>query len=143
MKTLLAFLMITCGAANADVLATDITNMDMIDLNVESSSLSLALQYPGPNISGLCGVEIRANSQGRDKLIHNLLYGVTITNDLGVNPIISIKNDMTILIDLSEASGTYTTQFSIKTFDGVSLKEAIRKTLGENRIVKLVGVTCS
>jgi len=142
MKTLLVFLMITCGAANASQLATDISNVELIDLNIESSSINIQLQYPGPMISGLCGVEIRADSHGRHKAIESLLYGVTIANVIGVEPIVSVKNDMTILIDLTEASGTYVTQFSIQTFDGVSLKEAIRKTIGEDRIVKLIGVSC-
>lgn len=119
-----------------------ITNTGLINLAVDAPTISLVLPYPGPNISGLCGVEIRADSYNRQKSIKNLLAALSVRKDLGATPIVSLKNNMTVLIDLSAASGSYGTWFSIRTKNGDSLSDTIKATLGDSRLVVLVGVRC-
>ena len=130
------------GAAQAATQATDISNVSVINLSIEQSSLSLTIPYPGHMISGLCGIEIRSDSPGRAASIANLLADLEINKDFGVDPVITVKNDKTILLDFSAAAGGYGTWFSIKTKDGSTLKQKIKQKLGPQRTVILIGVTC-
>ncbi|MES2769680.1 MAG: hypothetical protein V4596_11105 [Bdellovibrionota bacterium] len=121
----------------------NISNTDMISLQTNKSEMSLAVSYPGSDISGVCGVEIRADSYNRHQSIANLLSAIKVVNNMGVDPVVSIQNEMTILMDLRAAKWGYGTWFSIHTKNGKSLKEVILETLGENRTVVLVGVSCT
>lgn len=146
MKKIMALLIVSIsmvGSAQASVPEVmNISNTDMINLQTNDSKMSLSVQYPGPEISGVCGVEIRADSYNRHISIAGLLNAIEVVNDLGIAPVVSVQNDMTVLMDLSSAKWAYGTWFSIHTKNGKSLKEVILETLGENRKVVLVAVGC-
>ena len=139
---LLATLLVGSLAHASTAQSIDISNTSVISLSNQQPSMSFVLAYPGPRISGLCGVEVRADSHGQAKTIGDLLAALDVKNDLGVEPKVILKNDRTILLDLSAATGGFGTWFSLHTKDGSALEDTIDKTLGPNRTVILLGVTC-
>lgn len=120
----------------------DIKNTDRIDLQMDVSSATFGVLYPGSDISGLCGVEIRADSFGREKSIQTFLDSLEVVKTLGVFPKVSKSNDMTITIDLSDAVDSFGTWFLLKTKSGQTFRDVIVQTLGEGRTVVLIGKTC-
>ena len=120
-----------------------ITNTNTINLSVKQPLIELGLSYPGPQISSLCGVELRGDSYGRGtSSMQDFFNAIIIKGMLGVEPVVMVKNRMTIDIDLSAAIGSYGTWFSIETKDGSSLKDTIIQTLGTSRTVVIVGTVC-
>lgn len=120
-----------------------ITNTNTINLSVKQPLIELGLSYPGPQISSLCGVELRADSYGRGtSSMQDFFNAIIIKGTLGIEPVVIVKNRMTIDIDLSAAIGSYGTWFSIETKDGSSLKDTILETLGTSRTVVIVGTVC-
>lgn len=119
-----------------------ISNVSLTNLAVESNELGLSVSYPGPSISGICGVEIRADNYNRHMPIQKFMDAVDIPSrfEQGINP--RVLNSTTIEIDLQHMNLSYGVWFSVKTKDGSSLKETIKKTLGENRTVVAIATTC-
>lgn len=113
-----------------------LTNVMTIDLQIKESEIGLSVLYPGPSISGICGIEIRADSP-----IENFLNVIEIKS---FDPRIQAKlvNSTTIDIDMSTQDMSYVADVSIVTKDGSSLGNAIKKTLGENRTVIALATTC-
>jgi hypothetical protein len=145
-KILMVILLGLAGLpVQASVKQVDVSNTDVINIAVNESSIFASISYPGPTISGICGLEIRADSWNRIRPIKNLLDAVEISAPWeNVQPVITVENDMTILIDLSSIANEmlYATAIQIKTKDGKSVKDVIQTTLGNDRTVVLVGRTC-
>lgn len=127
------------AAEKQDVL---LSNVNTANLQVEESEIGLSVSYPGPSISGICGVEIRADNDNRDIPIKNFLDAVEMPSrfEQGLNP--KAINSTTIDIDLKHLDLGFGVWFTVKTKDGSSLKETIKRTLGENRTVIAVATTC-
>lgn len=117
-----------------------ISNTDIYNLDLDQKSLSVGVLYPGPNISGICGIEIRADSYGRHKTIKNFLSAIKVKHSNGNDIGVRIVNESTTLFRLP--IGGYGFWFSIETNDGRTLKETIRDTLGNSRTVILLGSSC-
>lgn len=117
-----------------------VSNTDRHNLGLDQKSLSVGVQYTGANISGVCGIEIRADSNGRHKTIENFLSAIKIkdSNDNDID--VRILNKLTILFRIP--TGKYVYWFSIETKDGSTLKETIKDTLGDPRTVILLGSSC-
>lgn len=115
----------------------------LVPVTVDRAVLPLSVAYPGETISGICGVEIRADSYGRGQPIQNFFDAIEIGTDLGDPVFPAVKNDKTILIDLKPSPlQPYGVWFSVKTKSGRTLKQEIERTLGSNRTVVLVPVGC-
>lgn len=144
--TWLSIILVSMGYSTVQARANEVvylSNTDIVSLDLNQSSLEVSVSYPGPSISGICGVEIRADSYGRFEPISNLLNAITIKEYSGITPGITIKNNMTILIDAYNGQNAYASWFKIETKDGSSLKHTILSTLGESRKVVLVAVGCN
>ena len=128
------------ASQNQDVL---LSNVNTANLQVKDSEIGLSVSYPGPSISGICGIEIRSDNYNRDIPIKNFLEAVEMIprfEQQVLNP--KIINAATIDIDLKHLDLGYGVWFTVKTKDGSSLKETIKRTLGENRTVIAVATTC-
>ncbi|WP_409478392.1 hypothetical protein [Pseudobdellovibrio sp. HCB154] len=127
------------AAPTQDVL---LSNVNTASLQIEDSEIGLSVSYPGPSISGICGVEIRADNDNRHIPIKNFLDAVEIRSrfEQGLKP--KDINSTTIDIDLKHLDMGFGVWFTVKTKDGSSLKEAIERTLGENRTVIALATTC-
>lgn len=146
LATWLSVILLSIGYSTVQAETNDeifISNTDIVNLNINESSLAISVSYPGPSISGVCGIEIRADSYGRFQPISNFLNAITIKDYSGATPPITIKNNMTMLIDVYNGESAYLVSFKIETKDGSSLKQTILSTLGESRKVVLVGVGCN
>lgn len=117
-----------------------VSNMDVFNLDLDQNSISVNVPYPGPTISGVCGIEIRADSYGRQKAIEDFLSAINITHPSGNGLEIKIINRSTLLFRFP--LGGYAFWFSIETKDGSSLKQTIKDTLGNSRTVILLGSSC-
>lgn len=119
-----------------------LSNVNTTSLQVSESEIGLSVSYPGPSISGICGVEIRADNYNRHNHIEKFLDAVEITMRFPADLDVSVVNSTTIDIDLNSHDGSYGVWFAVKTKDGSSLKETITKTLGENRKVIALASIC-
>ena len=119
-----------------------IDNHSSVDIAVKKSELSFGLPYPGPAISGNCGVELRTGQHDGLKL-QAFLNEIEIVKDLGIDPVVKVYTSSTILIDLRSAVDSYGTWFSVKSRSGKSLKSVIASTLGKGVVVKAVAQSCS
>jgi hypothetical protein len=110
---------------------------DIQDLNLDQSEVEIGVLYPGLNLSGICGVEIRSSSY-----IVNVAKLIKIEAALGIDPVVSTVHDSIILIDLTEASDMYMTSFKISTLDGRTLKENFAPLVVHGEKIMLVTRTC-
>jgi hypothetical protein len=113
----------------------------VVDLTKGGSVVKFAISYPGPTLSGLCGMEIRTSHFGGEK-IQELLAAIEVKNDLGTEPVVSVKNGRTIEIDLTAASGSYGTWFSIRTRNRKPLGKLIKEILGDDVVAHAIATTC-
>lgn len=127
------------AAPNQEVL---LSNVNTANLQIEDSEIGLNVSYPGPSISEICGVEIRADNDNRHIPIKNFLDAVEIHSrfEQGLKP--KDINATTIDISLKHLDMAFGVWFTIKTKDGSSLEETIKRTLGENRTVIAIASTC-
>lgn len=125
--------------------ALEITNTTIIDMQSQAASVDFVIHYPGPWISGICGVEIRADSYNRHRPISNLLERLDITSwqgGLGLSPL--AENATVLHIPVVPAdSSLYLATFRIATRDGGSLAQAIEDALGPGRTVIMVPRYCA
>jgi hypothetical protein len=119
----------------------DVENISAESLQVDLAAVSVAVSYPGKEISGICGVEIRADSWGRVDPIEKFVKAVNIASDYN-DICVTVKDAITVDVDLPHSEGLYMAAFTVKTKNGKSLKEVIRQTLGDNRTVVLIGRSC-
>lgn len=141
-KLLLLLTVLTLGQTSLALSAerTHITSTTAVSLKAETPVIGLSLPYPGKELSGLCGAEIRT-STGE---ITALAQAIRVLKDSGVEPVAFLSNDRkSILIDLTAASGTFVTEFSLHTIDGRNFVDVINSTLGEGVDVILIGARCS
>lgn len=117
-----------------------VSNTDIYNLGLDQKSLSIGVSYPGPRISAVCGIELRADSYGRHKPIQNLLTAIKVKHSSGHDMNVRIINESTLLFRLP--IGGYGFWFSIETKDGSTLKQAIKDNLGNGRTVVLLGSSC-
>jgi hypothetical protein len=136
MKHLIGLLLLTFSTLSFSQ-AIFLESTDIQDLNLNKSEIEIGVSYPGPNLSGICGVEIRSSSYISD--IKNL---ITIETALGIDPVVSTVRDSIILIDLSKATDMYMTSFKISTKDGRTFKENFAPLLIHGGKIMLVTRTC-
>jgi hypothetical protein len=123
----------------------ELTNTGLIDLSHEAdASLVVLVSYPGSEVSGICGVEIRADSIHRENRVGGLLTALNVTELQGTTLPIHARNAEVIDIDLPNGGFTYMLQ--IRTNDGKPLGETIQTALGgepnDPRAVVLVARSC-
>lgn len=119
-----------------------ISNTDIYDLKLNEVKASFYVPYPGANISGICGLEIRADSYRRNQEIKNFLDAIRVTFWIGTSgeAPVEVKNDTTLFWSIP--TGGYGYWFEIETKDGKTLKQTIEETLGESRTVLILGSSC-
>ena len=119
-----------------------ISNVSVTNLEVDADEIGLSVSYPGPSISGICGVEIRADNYNRHMPIQKFMDAVEVPSRFEQELHPRVIKSTTIEIDLEYMDLSYGVWFSVKTKDGSSLKETIKKTLGENRTVVAIATSC-
>lgn len=131
-------------AASQSFAAEDhfLENTSVKTLQNENNEMTVFVSYPGRGISGICDIEIVADSFGRQAPIRNLLNALEIKSAFGSNQDSPVKviSSMTLRIPLR--TGGYTDGAVIRTKDGKSLRENIERTLGSNRTVVLMPRSC-
>ncbi len=139
MKKLIAALLVSFSfAAFSQTQTIYLSELKMQDLKLDLAEVEIALSYPGPKLSGMCGVEIRSNYYDM-KALHKL---IKIEKALGVEPKVKLVHDTTIVIDLVEAADMYMTSFTISTLDGRTLKETFKTLFERDEKIVLVTKTC-
>jgi hypothetical protein len=122
----------------------DIDNTSYFDLSTETeSSLLLVVQYPG-KISGVCGLEIRADSYNRAIPISGLQSELQLRETFGAKPpILKVQNETTLRMDLQD--GGFQTSIEMKTKSGKALRDVIQESIGAEGITRhvvLVPTSC-
>lgn len=135
-------LAITMG--NSIALATvdfEIDNVSLKSINVEESIINVEVSYPGPEISGVCGLEIRLDSYGRFYSIQQFLNEINVgSNFENIDSLMTVKitNSMTIDIDFLNTlmeQQAYLAVIQLKIKDGSTFKQKIKDILGDNEVV--------
>ena len=125
----------TQAAGYKDIL---LSHTRIANLKVNDSKLGLSLGYPGKDFSGICGIEIRSNGGGIEKLAE----AIKVVKRFDQGQVVSVVSNVTIDIDLSDLNGAYGVWLTLETKDGSTLKQTIDKALGEDRTVIAVTRTC-
>lgn len=126
--------------ANAEDISVRLANTDTSNLQIEQSQLKVVVDYPTPNVSGICGIDIVADSYFRQHSIEKLLDQVNILDFFGKDSArYTVISNTRIRIYLNDSfvDGTI-----LITKDGRTLKEAIASTLGASRKVVLMPKSC-
>lgn len=142
----LSFVLIITGFASA-VFAADglnLNNTNAVNLNISKSSIDVLVSYPGEDSSGVCGLEIRADSLFRNQPISAFIAKLVIT---GVHnretDVVKVMGPTLAVVPLR--ANSYIDGINITTIDGSSLAETIRRTMGKNgekRRVIVVARSC-
>lgn len=144
MKTLICTLALLIGFnSQAELIDNDIhlSNTITQDLhNLDNTGLTVRVAYPGLGISGVCAIDMIADSYRRDIPIQKLLEVVEISSLLGDASNAKVVSSTIIRIPL--VLEAFVDLVTLSTKDGSSLKEAINKSLGENRRVVLMPRAC-
>lgn len=130
MKTTLALLTLVFSfAVTAKTITVEATSIQK--LSVKESQVTLLLPYPGAELSGLCGIELRTTYGDVNRLM----------GEIEINRPATVLNPHAIEIDLSAHSGMYLAISAVTSKSGAPLAEVIKKALygGE---VYLVATSC-
>ena len=122
------------GAYAADPIS--ISNTSVTDIHSDQSSLEVNVYYPGPHLSGLCGIEVRSDSWGRARPISAFLDAIKTSIPT------QLRGSTAAVIDLKSFDERFMVSFKIETKSGESLNQVIENTLGKNREVVLLGTSC-
>lgn len=114
---------------------------DTVSLSIPHPELKLAVSYPGPSISGICGIEIRATKNRYSVDITKLFTELEISTDLGIEVSSRVLNLGTIAVDLNQDQ-TYGVWFTLRTKSGRSLQSVIARSIGPDARVTIVTTTC-
>ena len=139
MKNALLILMTVLMAAPAlarnDHAGIRLTNTTQASFLVDEPGLAVAVDYPGMQISGVCAIEIVADSYRRGNAMHRLLAELEIQNFFGDSKKhgVELVNDTVLRISL--IVNTYVDGVVIVSKDGSTLKQVVERTLGKNRTV--------
>ena len=143
MKHLILGLMLILSQAvfANNILRLSLENTDTANLQIDQAELAVTLAYPMESISGVCSLDIVADSYSRNTEIENLLKQVEIFNFFQHNVIQPLVISNTVLrVNLAPS---YVDGVRIRTKDGQSLKSAIAKTLGVERKVVIMPRSCN
>jgi hypothetical protein len=136
MKQLLTLLMLTFSTLSFSQIIF-LESTDIQDLNLDQSEIEIGVSYPGAQLSGICGVEMRSESY-----IEDFAKLIKIETAWGIDPVVRRVHDSILLVDLTEASGRYLTSFIISTKNGKTLKENINSMSVNRGKIILVTRTC-
>ena len=132
-------------AAADDFIRIDLKNTETLNLALPHKNIIVSLAYPGLAISGICYLDIVADSYHRDIPIENLLQKVSVErvnlNPNQPDPDISIVSSTTIRIHLLEQSYVDGIKLSVKPGSS-SLQDAISQSLGKRRTVVVMPRAC-
>lgn len=130
----------SAGALANDHIRLDNTSSE--SLSVERNQVAVMVSYPGMNISGICDIEITADSYGRRIPISDLQKELIITEAFAPRgeSAVEVISEKTLRIPLRQH--TYVDGVVITTKDGSTLKETIERTLGPRRTVVVMPRSC-
>lgn len=114
-------------------------NTDVVNLNINRSSLEIHLLSPGMI---LCGLEIRLD-RGTELGLSQFLKAIEITDQFIDKPeIVLLKNNKTAIVDISVVPRRFGAILTIQTKEGCTLREAILRTLGVEAKIVMLGRAC-
>jgi hypothetical protein len=119
-------------------------NTSVENINIDESSLSVLVSYPGKSISGVCSIEIVADSYRRERSIESLIAELDFTNPFGpgeVSSKIQVVSDKVArfaLIPEIHLDGFVLSPRN-KT---LTLRELIEQILGKDRKVVVMPRSC-
>lgn len=119
----------------------NLENTGIVDLQSDQTEMSVSVAYPIAYITGVCSLEIVADAYNREHIIQKLLDQVDILDFSGrqiLHPL--IVSDTVIRMNLAPS---YVDGIVLRARNGISLKEAIRKTLGSDRRVVIRPRSCN
>lgn len=115
-------------------------NTETANLQSDLAELSVSVSYPMEEMSGVCSLDIVADSYNRHHQIEKLLDRVEILNffELG-NQVSTVISSTVIRVNLRPS---YVDGIIVRTKNGSSLKEAIAEALGPDRKVVIMPRSC-
>jgi hypothetical protein len=130
----------TNGWAAEALIFLDNTSVESI--NVDRSVLTVLVGYPGNDISGICSIDITADSGHRYKTIRNLIEKLSIVGAFDPEEVeVQIVSNKTARIALAPLG--YVDGFTLSPKDEqITLRELIENTLGENREIVVMPRSC-
>lgn len=152
-KFLLALILSLTSVCNARSIQTE--NIKQIELSntkfhnlalEEASEVRFYVAYPGPNISGVCGLELRADSPNQVISISTLINKLVFKPYMGNLPLVKVKSDTIIDLNIDDFWGGYGLWFDVATYDGSKISDLVLKELGANttqRELLLVTKSCN
>lgn len=143
LTNLLSLIVLLCSF-NANAFGPDevrLRNIDQTTLMISEPSLIATVNYPGASISGVCGLEIIADSYWRGVPMDKLLDQLNVTKIFSEQATdVQVVSSTVIRIGL--IIGTYVDSVSISTKDGRPLDQVIRETLGHQQTLILRPHSC-
>jgi len=137
--TILFFSLLICSSAYGDdSIRVYVQLPTVVKINLEQPMLKVGVTYPG-KISGLCGLELRSNALKITEFYDAVEFIDRLGGDVGAT---LTHGERVISIDFAEAEGLFGLWFDIKTKDGSHLGAVIKRTLGKDAEVILLGTTC-
>lgn len=121
-----------------------LNNTSIESINIDEPFLRILVSYPGLFVSGVCSIEIVADSYFREKAIRNLVDELNIISAFGSDEAPrrgQIVSDKTVRFNLIRES--YVDGIVIRPKDeSLTLRGLIEKTLGKNRKVVAMPRSC-
>lgn len=116
-------------------------NTETADLQSDLAELSVTVAYPMEEITGVCSLDLVADSYNRHYPIEKFLDRVEILNFFEQKKQVSTVISSTV-IRVNLRAAAYVDGIIVRTKNGSSLKEAIAETLGPNRKVVIMPRSC-
>lgn len=119
-------------------------NTSLASINVDQPYIRVMVSYPGISISGVCSIDIVADSYNRDKPIKNLIEQLEISTPFGKDKpnreaqIISATTARLALIVDTYLDGVLINPRN----PWFNLRDIIEETLGKNRRVVVIPRSC-
>jgi hypothetical protein len=138
-KWIVASVFALSSSAFAESILLDNTSLQSLQLN--ESSVRVMVSYPGHEISGVCEIEIVADSFNRNIPVERLLNEIEVRSGFGEGAIApQVVSEMALRIPLM--TGTFTDGITVTTKSGKPLKEVIESVLGKARRVVVLPRSC-
>lgn len=142
MKTMLMLLTLLTASPALAATRLFLDNTSTLGLQRGESEIEVLVSYPGHTISGVCAIEIVADSYGRVAPIAKLKDALDFVGGFEPNegrPVETIS-DKALRIELRP--GGYLDGVILRTKDGTSLMATIERTLGVTRQVVVMPRSC-